>query len=165
MTATPEILLRDPQLKANPYPLFARLRRESPICRARGVTRSFWLVTRYDDAVSVLKDNRIVADRKNAPLPPRTLVEKAIHRVYGPLLRNMLGSDDPDHARLRALVHQAFTMRRVESLRTRIETLTNEYLDRVQSQPQWDLVADYALPSVAVRTRMRRQGARSFVCR
>ena len=56
-----EIVLRDQGLKANPYPVFSRLRRDSPVCRARGVTRSFWLVTRYDDVVFVLKDNRFAA--------------------------------------------------------------------------------------------------------
>jgi len=140
------IVLRDPQLKANPYPLFARLRREAPVCLARGVTRSFWLVTRYDDVIFVLKDSRFAANRKNAPTPPRRGIEKLIFHIYGPLLTNMLGSDEPDHGRLRALVHQAFTMRRVENLRERIEELTNEYLDRVERRRQWDLVADYALP-------------------
>jgi cytochrome P450 len=146
MTATTEIVLRDPELKANPYPVFSRLRRESPVCRARGVTRSFWLVTRYDDVVFVLKDNRFAADRSNAPLPPRRMVEKVVFRIYGPLLKNMLGSDDPDHARLRGLVHQAFTMRRVEQLRGRIEELTNDYLDSVERRPEWDIVSDFALP-------------------
>src|SRR5947199_2554773 len=117
MSAMSEIVLRDPELKANPYPVFSRLRRESPVCRARGVTRSFWLVTRYDDVAFVLKDNRFVADRRNAPLPARSTVEKVIHRIYGPILRNMLGSDDPDPPRLRGLVQQAFTMRRVQERR------------------------------------------------
>lgn len=141
-----EILLRDPQLKADPYPVFARLRREAPVCRGRGVTRMYWVVTRYDDVVTVLNDRRFVADRRNAPVPAATLIEKLVFRIYGPLLRNMLGSDNPDHARLRRLVQQAFTMRRVEQLRGRVEELTNEYLDRVERRPQWDVMADYALP-------------------
>jgi cytochrome P450 PksS len=141
-----EIVLRDPQLKANPYPLFARLRRESPVCRTRGVTRYFWLVTRYDDVVFVLKDAQFAANRKNAPVPGRSLIEKLIFRIYGPIITNMLGADEPDHGRLRGLVHQAFTMRRVEQLRTRVEALTNEYLDRAGRREQWDIVSDYALP-------------------
>ena len=146
MATANEIVLRDPGLKANPYPLFARLRRETPVCLARGMTRSFWLVTRYDDVIFVLKDPQFANNRKNSPAPPRRAIEKLIFRVYGPLLTNMLGSDEPDHGRLRALVHQAFTMRRVESLRARIETLTNQYLDRVEGRKEWDIVADYALP-------------------
>ena len=146
MAALSEILLRDPQLKANPYGLYASLRREAPVCHARGVTRYFWLVTRYDDVVFVLKDNQFAASRKNAPVAGRSLIEKLIFGIYGPLLTNMLGSDEPDHGRLRGLVHQAFTMRRVEDLRARIEALTNEYLDRVGCQREWDIISDYALP-------------------
>src|SRR3982750_308382 len=146
MSAIHEIVLRDPELKANPYPVFSRLRPESPVCRARGVTRSFWLVTRYDDVVLVLKDNRFAANRKNAPAPSRGMLEKIIFRIYGPLLTNMLATDDPDHARLRGLVHQAFTMRRVEQLRGRVEELTNAYLDRVEGRAEWDVVSDFALP-------------------
>src|SRR5690242_19046154 len=108
--ADPEILLRDPKLKANPYPLFARLRSEKPVCRARGIMRDFWLVTRYDDVVLVLKDNRLAANRFNARTGGPTVLEKIIFSVYGPLLTNMLGADEPDHGRLRGLVHQAFTM-------------------------------------------------------
>ena len=146
MSAISEIVLRDPELKANPYPVFSRLRRESPVCRARGVTRNFWLVTRYDDVVFVLKDNRFAANRRNAPVPGRGLIEKIVFRIYGPLLTNMLGADDPDHARLRGLVHQAFTMRRVEELRGRVAELTNAYLDRVERRAEWDVVSDFALP-------------------
>ncbi len=146
MSVASQIVLRDPQLKANPYPVFARLRKELPVCRARGVTRNFWLVTRYDDVVFVLKDSRFAADRRNAPVPGRGVVERVIFRIYGPILSNMLGRDDPDHGRLRGLVHQAFTMRRVEELRGRIEELTNTYLDRVERLAEWDVVSDYALP-------------------
>src|SRR4051812_15144375 len=141
-----EMVLRGPALKANPYPAFFILGRNSPGGRPRGVTRSFWLVTRYEDVVFVLKDNRFAANRKNAPAPGRGMLEKIVFRIYGPLLTNMLATDDPDHARLRGLVHQAFTMRRVEQLRGRIEELTNAYLDRVGGRAEWDVVADFALP-------------------
>jgi cytochrome P450 len=146
MSMATEIVLRDPQLKAAPYPILARLRREAPVCRGRGVTRMYWVVTRYDDVLTVLNDRRFAADRRNAPMPAAGVVEKLILRIYGPLLRNMLSSDDPDHARLRALVQQAFTMRRVEQLRGRVEELTNAYLDTAERQSEWDVVADYALP-------------------
>ena len=146
MLGTSEIVLRDPRLKANPYPVYARLRREAPVCLAQGVTRKYWVVTRYEDVAFVLKDNRFVASRKNAPGADRTLTEKLLFAAYGPVMTNMLVSDDPDHGRLRGLVHQAFTMRRIEALKARIEELTNEYLDRVAARREWDIVSDYALP-------------------
>jgi cytochrome P450 len=111
-----EIVLCDPKLKANPYELYARLRREAPVCRARGTARCFWLVTRYDDVVFVLKDSGFATNRIQAQIR-RSLIEKLILCAYRPLLTNMLGSDEPDHGRLRGLVNQAFTRRRIEQLR------------------------------------------------
>ncbi|MBV9582591.1 MAG: cytochrome P450, partial [Chloroflexi bacterium] len=54
--------------------------------------------------------------------------------------------DPPDHTRLRALVHKAFTPRLVEQLRARIESLANHLLDRAAQRGELELVADYALP-------------------
>src|SRR5207244_987866 len=54
--------------------------------------------------------------------------------------------DPPDHTRLRALVQNAFTPRLVEQMRDRIQGLTSELLDKVQSKGQMDLIRDYALP-------------------
>lgn len=61
-------------------------------------------------------------------------------------MQNMLVRDEPDHTRLRALVHKAFTPRLVENLRSRIETLTEQFLDRVAGNGRMDVIRDYALP-------------------
>jgi cytochrome P450 PksS len=62
----------------------------------------------------------------------------------------MLDLDDPDHARLRALVSKAFTPRLIERLRGRIEALCEELLDAMERERKrkggTDLVAGYALP-------------------
>lgn len=58
----------------------------------------------------------------------------------------MLFADPPDHTRLRALVNQAFTPRRVERLAESIHAAANALLDRVTGQAHMDLIADYALP-------------------
>ena len=52
----------------------------------------------------------------------------------------------PDHTRLRGLVHQAFTPRLIENMRGRVQALTDELLDRVESRGRMDLIHDYALP-------------------
>jgi len=69
-----------------------------------------------------------------------------LYKIFGPVIDNMLGSDEPDHTRLRTLVHKAFTQKRVEELRGRIEALTREVIAECPRQNTWDLVADYALP-------------------
>src|SRR5437667_1979501 len=65
--------------------------------------------------------------------------------MFKPLMRNMLDLDAPDHTRLRGLVHTVFTPRLIENLRQRVQNLTDELLNRVQSQGQMDLIHDYAL--------------------
>ena len=66
--------------------------------------------------------------------------------VFKPLMHSMLDLDEPDHTRLRSLVHKAFTPRLVEDMRVRVRTLTDELLDVVQAKGRMDLIRDYALP-------------------
>jgi len=140
------IVLSDPQFKADPYTVYAQLRAEAPVCRVSGMPRPMWLVTRYDDVLSVLKDERLASSRTNAPAPDAGFVERLILGAYRLMLQNMVSSDEPDHARLRRLAQKAFSPRSIERLRGRIQSLTHELLDRLAGGSQWDMVADYALP-------------------
>ena len=146
MLDTAKINFADPEIKANPYPLYARLRDEAPVARVRLWGVPGWMLTRYDHVVAALKDARMACDRRNAPTEHRPLREKVLNRLTGALNRSMLTSDEPDHARLRGLVHQAFTSRRVEQMRARIEALANELLDKVAGQGKMDIIRDLALP-------------------
>jgi len=58
----------------------------------------------------------------------------------------MLDLDPPDHTRLRALVHKAFTPRLVEQMRARVQTLADELLEGITRHGEMDLINDYALP-------------------
>jgi cytochrome P450 len=58
----------------------------------------------------------------------------------------MVLTDDPDHARLRGLVHLAFTPRRVETIAARVEEIVETLLDQAARKGSFDLVADFALP-------------------
>ena len=66
--------------------------------------------------------------------------------MFGALNRSMLAADAPDHARLRGLVQKAFTAGRVEQMRSRIESLTEQFLEAPLRRGQIDVVRDYALP-------------------
>ncbi|HYV49802.1 MAG TPA: cytochrome P450 [Myxococcaceae bacterium] len=139
--------LASPGFKANPFPLYARLRAEAPVYRVQLPDKQRpWLVTRYDDVVSVLKDPRFGRDRMGAMTPEQRKKMPLIARLYEPLSRSMLGRDPPDHTRLRALVHQAFTPRFIEQLRGRIQELADELLTAVQRKGSVDLLTAYALP-------------------
>jgi cytochrome P450 PksS len=130
--------LARPSFKANPYPFYAHLRSTNPVCATKLLGQPTWLITRYDDAFMVLKDERFVKDWL-----PRT---RWLHRVSGGLTRHMLNEDGPDHTRLRTLVHKAFTPTLVERLRLRIQSACEELLDNLALQGQMDLMSGYALP-------------------
>src|ERR1700686_1397307 len=114
-----QINLVSREFKADPSPFYARLRAEQPVCcvniaLAPGLSEA-WLVTRYDDVVTVLKDSRFAKNRENAAKKPW------LPEFVKPLERNMLDLDEPDHGRLRKLVHKAFTPAMVERLQPRIQ--------------------------------------------
>lgn len=141
----PVVDLTNRRLRADPFPFYARLRLEQPIYRARLGRQNAWLVTRYDDVMVLLKDERFVKNKANLNGVTRT-GERWTPGFIKPLLRNMLDLDDPDHARLRALVHKAFTPSRVEQLQGRVQGISDQLLTKIQEQRRLDLVRDFALP-------------------
>lgn len=147
---SPEIATLDitsPRFKADPYPLYARLRDETPVCPNRLPDgRVAWLVTRYADAAVVLKDPRFAKDRRRVPEQHRSLIERSLEPMLRALQYNMLFLDPPDHTRLRGLVHKAFTPRLIERLRERMQVLADELLDVAARSAEFDLVHGYALP-------------------
>src|SRR3989442_6555935 len=100
--------LAKPEFKANPYPFYARLRAEAPVCRTKFLGSAAWLVTRYEDVLAVLKDERFVKD-----WPPKT---RWLHRLARPPDPPMLNMDGPRYPRLRALVPKAVTPRMIETM-------------------------------------------------
>ena len=141
----PPVDITTRHFKADPFPFYARLRAEEPVYRAKLGRQDAWLVTRYDDVLALLKDERFSKDpatrtgsqAKQQPWMPGFLK---------PLRRNMLDLDDPDHARLRALVHKAFTPARVEQMQVRIQAICDQLINDVQSKGSMNLIADFALP-------------------
>ena len=133
------VVPRPPRVQGGSYPFYARMRQEAPVFRLSiPFPRQFWLITRYDDIVAMLKDERLSRDLL-AKLP-------WFPRFARPLLDNMLGREPPDHGRLRKLVSMAFTPRRIDELRGQIERACDDLLSAAPSGRPFDLVADYALP-------------------
>lgn len=139
--------LTDPSFKANPFPFYARLRAEAPVYRVRLPDKQQpWLITRYDDVVSVLKDPRLGRDRFAGMTAEQIKKMPLLAKLFAPISRSMLGRDPPDHTRLRSLVHQVFTPRFVEQLRGRVQELADQLLTAAQRQGSVDLLPAYALP-------------------
>lgn len=140
MTKNEHPRLDSPQFKANPYPVYARLRTEAPIYRTKVAfwLPAIWIVTRYDDVVRILKDPRFSKDYIRAyPWVPPSLRT---------MFRNLLSTDPPDHARLRSLVQKAFTPGLIEGLRERIQNICDDLLDHAADAETIDLIEAYALP-------------------
>jgi cytochrome P450 len=135
------------QFKANPYPIYAQLRAEAPVARVTlPDKRVAWLITRYDDVLAGLRDERLVKDLRNAMPAEQQKQQPWVPGVFKPLERIMTHLDGGDHRRLRALAQQAFTPQIVEHIRARAEQLSNELLDAVQPRGRMDLIRAYAMP-------------------
>jgi cytochrome P450 len=141
-TATTEPLFNPlaPEFIRDPYPHYARLRTSDPM---HLTPFGAFVASRHAEASLVLRDKRFGKD----------FVERTVRR-YGPQVMEepvfrsmshwMLQQDPPDHTRLRGLVVKAFTARRVEDMRPRIQHIVDETLDRVAAQGRMDLIEDFA---------------------
>jgi cytochrome P450 len=132
-----------PEFETDPYPVYTELRREGPV---REVTMPggvpAWLITRYADARRALADQRL-AKAPAARIAGMTELPRELADATG---RHMLNVDPPDHTRLRRLVSAAFTVRRIEALRPRIEQIADELLDAMDEQDEVELLDAYAFP-------------------
>ena len=138
--------LLDPNVIANPYPLYRRLRTEDPV--HWDPFPHAWVVTRYADVVTVL--HRFSARATPTPEQLRALGLSALTPVAQVMVRQMLFLDPPAHTRIRSLASQAFTPRRVERLRAHLQEIIDDLLDRVVPLGRMDVLADFAnqLPAI-----------------
>lgn len=140
--------LLDPDILANPYPLYHQLRRQDPVHWDPFLHA--WVVTRYDDVVHVLY--HFSAQRTPTPEQLSAMNLSALNPIAAVMVRQMLFLDPPAHTRLRALASAAFTPRRVEQLRSHIREVMHALLDRVIPQGHMDIISDFAGPAPAIIT-------------
>jgi cytochrome P450 len=127
----------DPGFIADPYPTYHALRATDPVHQS---PLGFWVLTRYEDVATVLRDPRFAKEAIAAFVAARFGV------VPPGMGLSMLDRDPPDHTRLRGLVSKAFTPRVVEALRPRIQQIVDGLLDRLEGATSMDLIADFAYP-------------------
>jgi len=132
----------EPGYTENPYELLARMREQAPVSKVIIDGLSVWLVTRYEDIRSALVDPRLSNDPALADAATRAVPWVGA----GGVSRHMLRVDPPDHTRLRRLVAKAFTPRRLEALRPRIQDLAGELIATFQPRGRADLVTEFAVP-------------------
>jgi len=107
-----------------------------------------WVVTTYPEVVTVLKTYS--ADRTPQPAYLESLGLSLMKPFAEVMLQQMMFMDGAQHSRLRGICAAAFTPRRVEELRSVIETITDELIDKVIASGRMDLIADFAnlLPAI-----------------
>src|SRR5258706_12077649 len=140
--------LLEPQVLAVPYPLYERLRREDPVHWDPYLHA--WVVTRYADVVTVLHD--FLAARTPTPEQLSAIGLSKLTPLARVMVKQMLFLDPPSHTRIRGLAACAFTPARVSALKSRIQQLANELLDKVASSGRMDVLADFAEPLPAIVT-------------
>jgi cytochrome P450 len=142
------VRLLEPEVLANPYPLYHKLRSEDPVHWDRFLHT--WVVTRYPDVMNVL--HSFSADRTPTPEQLTAMGLSALNPIAKVMVKQMLFMDAPAHTRLRSLASAAFTPGKVEVLRGHIQEIADNLLDRVQTRGRMDIIADFAAPMPAIVT-------------
>ena len=129
-----------PEFIRNPYPHYERMRTTDPV---HLTPLGMYVASRHAEASLVLRDKRFGKDyteRMTRRYGPKIMDEP----VFRNFALTMLQQDPPDHTRLRGLVAKAFTARRVEDMRPRIQEIVDENLDHMIPQGKMDLIEDFA---------------------
>ncbi|HEV3362257.1 MAG TPA: cytochrome P450 [Pseudonocardiaceae bacterium] len=124
------VLTYDPNSIQDSHGFYALLREEGPVHQAvLPLGTRAWIVTRYPDARAALNDPRL---SKDAVRSSTLMSNQGVSQGTSPqttsehdMFRHMLNSDAPDHTRLRKLVTKAFTARRIEALRPRVQEISD----------------------------------------
>ncbi|GAB6430914.1 cytochrome P450 [Bacillus luti] len=140
------INLASAQFKEDAYEIYKESRKVQPILFVnKGELGAEWLITRYEDALPLLKDNRLKKDPANVfsqhKMNMFLTVDNSDH-----LTTHMLNSDPPNHNRLRSLVQKAFTPKMITQLEGRIQDIADDLLHDVKRKNSLNLVDDYSFP-------------------
>lgn len=140
------INLASAHFKEDAYEIYKESRKVQPILFVNKTELGAeWLITRYEDALPLLKDNRLKKDLVNV-FPQDT---KNMYLSIGNsdhLTTHMLNSDPPNHNRLRSLVQKAFTPKMITQLDGRIQKIADSLISAAEQKGTLNLVDDYSFP-------------------
>ncbi|MFG2052364.1 cytochrome P450 [Micromonospora sp. NPDC048935] len=135
--------ISSPAFQHDPYPTYAWLRDNQPVCPVMPGAggKQSWLVSRYEDARSALRNPALSKDIRRLDAADRAELfpNEELHH-------HMLNLEAPDHTRLRRLVTKAFTPRQFERLRPRVQQVTTDLVERLEGKREADLIDELALP-------------------
>lgn len=140
--------LLSPDFLENPYPILHDMRQRGPavlVKNGREKEPDFFF-TRYAEVQTILKDPRFANDQRRVPGTEDWTKKWYMPPAFKLFAETLAMADEPQHTRLRTLVHKAFTPRMVETLQPSIDTLTNHLLQGMETKASVDFMADFALP-------------------
>jgi cytochrome P450 len=150
MEQTRKYDLYSERFRTETYETFARMRKEDPVFQQLSFDGQgmIWFITRHDDAVAVLLDDkRFVRDPALALTPEELEPFRAgAPEALAFIENHMLNKDGEEHRRLRKLVTKAFTPKIVEQLRPRIQEIADGLIDAVEAKGEMELIDDFAFP-------------------
>ena len=154
-----ELIDRDQEAIACPYPIFSALRSESPIHHSEKL--GAWVCTRYEDVMEVLHDtDRFSSLMPTGPRDGRNGITKAMEELaVDPTMQEyfqnfvenasnaavLLNADPPDHRRQRKAVNRAFRPKRLRGMEPTIEKVTNDLLDISVDKGEMEFVGEFAV--------------------
>lgn len=150
MTATLDDELFAPEVIADPYTYFGRLRRDDPV--HWNDKYGVWIVTRHDDVTWVTRNPELFSSAvyerdPRPPFPPIDADDTKLYRVMRAWMGDrFMHRDPPEHTRMRQPIHAAFTAGAVERWRPAVASLLDELLDAAERRGRMDVVADLAVP-------------------
>jgi cytochrome P450 len=145
---TDSFLAGSEEVVEDPYPFYARLRSEAPVFVHRNVV----LVSRYDDIVALVHDDRLSNRKQETKKVAHELAsldanDAELGRTWVGFIGNFLSATDPpDHTRRRRLQQHGFLPRQLRSVIDYVQSTTDRLLDAASERGTFDFVADFAYP-------------------
>lgn len=134
-------LLGSPDFIENPYPAFAQIRREEPVCFLAPFNA--WLLTRFEDVRTAFTDDRFLFQYEQNQV--NRLGLRALEQDYFRIGREFLVvTDPPKHTQLKRIFSRPFTPVRVAELAASTEALVDSAIDRFIDRGSVDIVAEFS---------------------
>ena len=133
----------------DPYPVYARLRKHSPVHRS--AILGSWIISRYDDVLAVTRDHERFSN------DPRWRNATASVLPPAPDDYSILLVDPPEHTRLRKVAARAFTRPKLMALKPTIEALADDIVERAAKRGEVEWISEVAQP-MAMRVMLRMLG-------
>ncbi|WP_437287704.1 cytochrome P450 [Sorangium sp. So ce406] len=126
-----------PDVRENPYPFYAELRRNSPVCQVD--PHGLWAVSRYDDIQAALKNPQVFssAGMRAATEPPHL-------GRHNPLSDSPILADPPRHTQLRNLINRSFTAATVSSMEPHMRSTAAGLVDELVRRRRAEFISEFA---------------------